>query len=76
MVEIMGRLPVVEDFITILDRGVRCRKQINSEESIKGSDRIDQRLICRFPQCAGVLVALADVLWIVRGELHTLGLQQ
>lgn len=45
MVEIMGRLPVVEDFITILNRSVRCRKQINSEESIKGSDRIDQRLV-------------------------------
>lgn len=45
MVEIMGRLPVVEDFITILDRGVRCRKQIDEEEGIESGDWIDQRLV-------------------------------
>ena len=45
MIEIMGRLPVVENFITILNRGVSCREQVNQKRGIEGGDGIDQRVV-------------------------------
>jgi hypothetical protein len=36
MIEIMGRLPVIKDFVAILDRREDCRKETGGEENIEG----------------------------------------
>ena len=59
MVEIMRWLPIVEDFITILNWCIRCRKQVDKEKCVESSDWIDQRLIGRPPQWAEESLVLA-----------------
>lgn len=41
MAEVMGRLPVIERLVAVLDRRKECRNNVRSEEDVEHGDGFD-----------------------------------